>query len=242
MTEKRIANLRDWVEPAHDMVVKLRNDLMAIYTRIHDVYQGKIDEVFDQVSRQIGFVVAITLPITFEVNEKGRISSVGLAAAHLKDTVFYREFGTVFAAMVEDSKPIKGVEAATYDIYLLWQNALKLRLRTDWMEPAHFRRWLDRMQIPSARMAKAQVPYEVMEPAHWFEPHPDPWHERLIISVIDEVYTDLRLAEAIISIRESVRHLVPPEVKEPAHYRDLARRLTPEALAEIDAILRKGGY
>jgi hypothetical protein len=242
MTVKRIANLRDWVEPAHDMVVKLRNDLTAIYTRIHDVYQEKIDDVFDQVSRQIGFVVAVTMPISFEVNETGRISSVSLSAAHLKDTVFFREFGTVFAAMVEDAKPIKGVEAATYDIYVLWHNALKLRLRTDWMEPAHFRRWLDRMQVSSTRTVKALVPYEVMEPAHWFDPHPDPWHERLIISVIDEIYSDLRLAEAIVSIKESVRHLVSPGVREPAHYLDLARRLTPEALGEIDAILRKYGY
>ena len=55
------------VEPAHPGVIKLHDDLIDIYRVIRDRYQSAIDQAFDDVSRQIGFVIMTTLPVTLKV-------------------------------------------------------------------------------------------------------------------------------------------------------------------------------
>jgi hypothetical protein len=62
-----------------------------------------------------------------------------------------------------------------------------------------------------------------------------------MIAVIDEVYPELRLIERISKLKDFLRHHVRPEVVEPAHFRDMARRLPQEVLADIEAVLRKHG-
>ena len=82
---------------------------------------------------------------------------------------------------------------------------------------------------------------DVIEPAH-FKPSPDPWREKVLIAVIDEVYPELRLIERIGKLKDFLRYRVRPEVIEPAHFKDLARRLPETVLAEIEAVLRKHGF
>ncbi|MGO9975927.1 MAG: hypothetical protein ACLP01_24600 [Solirubrobacteraceae bacterium] len=61
---------------------------------------------------------------------------------------------------------------------------------------------------------------EVLEPAHWFDPGVAIGVEdAVVISAIDEVYPELRLAERIAADRLALRQ-IPPEVKEPAHFRE----------------------
>ena len=130
MDEKKAAIIRDWVEPAHPMVVRFYDDLLAIYRRIRDKFQQRIDETFDATSRTIGFLVTTTLPLTLEIDKKG----------------------------------------------------------------------------------------------------------------IDEIYPELGLVERITRLKDLLRTRVRPDVMEPAHFRDIGRRLPSEALAEIDAVLRRFGY
>jgi hypothetical protein len=63
-----------------------------------------------------------------------------------------------------------------------------------------------------------------MEPAHWFDPgRAIAFEEAALISVIDEVYPELRLVDRVAAYRQVARKAVLPEVMEPAHFRQFAR-------------------
>ena len=139
-------------------------------------------------------------------------------------------------------------------------NALKLKLRKDWLEPAHF----VRADIGQSIVVATTVRPEVQEPAHWFIPGERlSVDEKVLISVIDEVYPEPRLADRISATRQMIRQ-VQPEVMEPAHLRpggaetalreigQLVRRIRPDVmepahfrlterdfLTEIESVLRK---
>ena len=81
---------RSPVEPAHPMVVKLYEELLAIYKVLRDSHQTAIDRAFDNASRQIGYVVTTTIPAIFEVGAKSQITGVKLGSENLKDTIFER--------------------------------------------------------------------------------------------------------------------------------------------------------
>ena len=62
---------------------------------------------------------------------------------------------------------------------------------------------------------------EVREPAHWFDPGVAiAIEDAVVISAIDQVYPELRLAERIAADRLAIRR-IRPEVMEPVHFRDL---------------------
>jgi hypothetical protein len=228
------------VEPAHPMVVKLYEELLALYKVLRQ-RQSVIDGAFDSSSRQIGYVVTTTIPAVLEVGAKGRITLVKLGSENLKDTIFEREFER---PLKELCQPVADVAAGTYKLYLIWYEALKLRLRTDWIEPAHFRRPTLRETILRERTIPVRP--EVQEPAHWFDPGTAiAVEESVLISVIDEVYPELRLADRIASSRWGFARRVRPEVTEPAHFRQERLRepeKATEVLAEIASVLRRFGY
>jgi hypothetical protein len=208
MAEKTFASLRDWVEPAHPGVVQLLDDLVSIYTVIRDQYQAQVDEAFDRVSKQIGFVVTTTIPVVFEIAEGGRLKNINMGAEHLKDTLFHRELPAVFKASPQP-QPWK-VAPGNYQLYLLWRSALRLKLGTAWLEPAH----PTVSRFGAAQVEAERVRPEVMEPAHWFDSGVAiAVNDRLLIEAIDTVYPELRLAERV----AFTRRLVRPEVQEPAH-------------------------
>jgi hypothetical protein len=244
------------VEPAHPMVLKFRDDLLSIYRLIRNKFQQLIDETFDKTAREIGYLVTTTLPLSIEVAKGGNIKSLELGADYLKGTIFEKNFAPVFKKMAGmDSDPNFKVTEGTYQVYMIWFDALKLRLRTDWIEPAHFRDylqlrdrfrdvfrfdWIEPAHIALGGNVPSRVDPEVIEPAH-FKPIADPWREKVLIAVVDEVYPELRLIERISKLKDFLRHHVRPEVIEPAHFRDLVRRLPQEVLAEIESVLRKHG-
>src|SRR5208282_3110976 len=78
-------------EPAHVSLVRQYEDLVAILKYIRDKGQEVIDQGFDRVSSQIGFVVATTLPVIAEVNEYGKIERLGVRGKHLEGTLFDTE-------------------------------------------------------------------------------------------------------------------------------------------------------
>jgi hypothetical protein len=257
MDEKKAAIIRDWVEPAHPMVVRFYDDLLAIYRRIRDKFQQRIDETFDATSRTIGFLVTTTLPLTLEIDKKGKVKQIELGAEHLKNTLFDKNFSPILRAIAgEDPEFDPSISPGTYNPYLIWFDALKLKLRTDWVEPAHFRDyfrirerfagifrfdWVEPAHIALGGSALAAVNPDVMEPAH-LGPTPDPWRDRVLIAVIDEIYPELGLVERITRLKDLLRTRVRPDVMEPAHFQDIGRQLPREALAEIEAVLRRFGY
>lgn len=250
MKKESFMRLRDWVEPAHPATVKRFDDLVAIYTVLRDKYQERIDKGFDRASRQIGFVVATTLPLFLEFGEKGALAQIKVGAEHLRGTLFEKELLDALKPLPEVSK----VTAGIYSIYLIWFDALRLKLRMDWVEPAHFRQFIGGMQsaiqepkVMQAKETQAQIRWEVREPAHWFDPGlAISVEEAMTIEAIDHVYPDLKLAERITSYRQAIRRVVMPEVKEPAHFRQMERILETEKAsglaAELAAVLRRYGY
>ena len=258
---------RDWVEPAHPVIVQQFDDFVDIYRSIRQHFQGRIDAIFDSVSRQIGFVVTTTLPVVVHIGQEGRIDKVAFGAKNLEGTVFEREFAPMFKEM--SGRQAGKVKAGDYTLQLLWYEALKLKLKADWMEPAHFQRTGIRPEI--LEQLTMRVPPEVQEPAHWFDAGIALGkEEEVLISAIDEVYPELKLAERIAMGRRDTRFRVPgirepahfrqmlerivetqsaarlnPGVREPAHFRELAeifeKNEARELLTELVAVLKKFG-
>ena len=153
---------------------------------------------------------------------------------------------------LDDAKAASG----EYLLQMIWFDALRLRLRTDWIEPAHFRDyrrvresfrdiskfdWVEPAHVVLGGSGQIAVDPDVIEPAH-FKPTADPWKEKVLVAVIDEVYPELRLIDRIAKLKDDLRIKVRPDVIEPAHFHDLRRRLPDEALKEIEAVLRRFGY
>jgi hypothetical protein len=241
--------LRDWVEPAHPAIIRLHDQLLSLYRIMQEKFQPRVDQAFDRASRQIGFVVTSTLPIVMSYKE-GKLEDVRMGAEHLQGTIFAEAILPVAKQWGEAATELK--LDGSYKLYILWHEALKLKLRSDWVEPAHYL-----SQIPSLRgrirpevMEPAHwqdiglgrmVRPEVMEPAHWFNPRFDiAIEDKVLISVIDQVYADLRLVDRIAGIRERFRDLqmVPPEVMEPAHFRPQFRQELQAMMERIQEILK----
>lgn len=215
---------RDWVEPAHPVLVQRFEDLVAIYRLIKDSIQSKVDTVFDRVSQQIGFVVTTTLPVTFQIAGGGKIEKIEFTAKNLNGSIFEKEFAPLFKEL--SGKPAGKVAAGSYRLFLLWNEALKLKLKADWIEPAHFRDFrAAQIQPAVAEELSAQLTPGIREPAHWFDAGISlDREEEILIAAIDEVYTDLKLAERVaIARRDSIR--LSPGIREPAHFRAIIEEL-----------------
>jgi hypothetical protein len=250
--------VRDWGEPAHPMIVRQFQDLIGIYRAIREGSQPQIDAAFDTVSRQIGFVVTTSVPMTLEVGENAKDTRWSVGEA-LKGSLFEKAMLEVLKASREPWKAAPG----KYDLYLVWYEALKIKLRKVWLEPAHFLSQPGLGQVADA----AQISSHVKEPAHWFHPgSPISEQDKVQISALDEVYPELKLADRVAAMRGLLRS-VRPDVMEPAHVgtgavsqrvtleiAQLLRRVRPEVmepahfqpgerdiLAEIGALLRKHG-
>jgi hypothetical protein len=227
MGDEKIVNTSHWKEPAHPAAIKLHDDLVSIYTHIREKYQKEIDNAFDRISRQIGFVVTTSIPVTLDVGEGGTVKSFSIGMTNLKDTIFEKELSAALEPMLSDSMP--GVSSGNYNIYLLWFEALKLKLRTDWMEPVHYRYCTEPVHPPQmepvhrpqmepvhfkkpesgAEMAgqfRGRIPRPWLEPAHWFDPRIEiTGEEATVMSAIDQVYPELKLMDRAAASREAFR-------------------------------------
>jgi hypothetical protein len=187
MEKKILENMGYWTEPAHPMMIKLYDDLVAIYKVVRDNYQKEIDNAFDRASQQIGFVVTTTMPVVLDVGERGAIKGISIALESMKGTALEKELSTTFGLMKKNEKRLE-ISPGVYNIALFWYEAVKLRLRTDWMEPAHsaYEVQSELMGLsPSCRsmqetgIASQYRPW--LEPIHngpWCRPWMEPAHNR----------------------------------------------------------------
>ena len=214
-----------WIEPAHPSVIRIYDDLIQVYREIKNSQQ-RIDQVFDRVASQIGFVVTTTMPVRVELDDKKTVQKAELDGEALRGTLFEQEFAPLIRELT--AKAFANASPGSYKFYFIWFDALKLKLRKDWMEPAHVLQSLlgSIMQQAGVTASAASVRPEVREPAHWFDPGIALAIEDVVaISAIDEVYPELRLAERVSADRLTIRQ-VSPHVKEPAHF--LQRLVRPE--------------
>jgi len=212
MSETIFRNLRDWTEPAHPGVIRLYDELIQIYRRMRE-QQAEIDAAFDRVASQVGYVVTTTLPVRIEISD-GTVTSAQLDGELLRGTLFEKEL-TPFISKLKDTK-LRGVPTGSFRFYLIWYDALRLKLTRDWMEPAHVLQGILNSFVSQSELTAAVRP-EVREPAHWFDPgFAIAIEDAVVISAIDEAYPELRLAERIAADRLAIRR-IGPGVMEPAH-------------------------
>lgn len=242
--------LRDFVEPAHPAVIKFQDDLVAIYSAIRERYQSQIDDAFSEVARRTGFVVTTTLPVVLKVAE-GR-TRVEMGGENLRGTLFEEAMLKLLEPLTKE--PTAKLAAGDYPFYLIWLDALKLKLRTDWIEPAH------RLPLDRSLVARQKFGWGVYEPAHWFDPRLEiDVRDALIINAIDQVYPELRLMDRVEAARGAVigagirpigpgirepAHLFGPGVREPAHFRRFLQELDPRTLDRLIEVMqefRRGG-
>lgn len=228
MTHQTISRIRDWGEPAHPAVIKLHQDLVRIYSLLREK-QTHIDDAFDQASREIGFVVTTTLPAQLAIQDN-QISEISLAGEHLQGTIFENSFGKLL-----ESLKGKKLEASSgkFHFYLIWLEALKLKFRTDWKEPAHLQpgrllkthwmepahpaHWMEPAHVlreinPRWDESIAKVLWEAHEPAHWFDRGAlIGMSEAVVIEAIDAVYPELQLIERINRYRRGAQVELNPQ-------------------------------
>ncbi len=209
-----------WAEPAHPGVIRIRDDLVAILAAVRAKAQPALDEAFDRVSRQIGFVVTTTLPVEFRVDASSKIAKVTISAKNLEGTVFEQGFAEPFKhlAKLKVGTEKAPVAAGHYQTYVIWLAALSLRLRYDWLEPAH---WIGVDLSRFVSIAEESVfDYSPIEPAQWFDAGlAISAQEAVSLAALDEVYPELQLVERLGQIRSQQRIAVGPGVREPAHPR-----------------------
>jgi hypothetical protein len=246
MATTTFSRLRDYVEPAHPSVIKLQNDLINIYTIIRDRYQRQIDEAFTNVAQKTGFVVTTTLPVVLTIGQKGARMEMG--TENLRGTLFEDAMMEVLKPTIEEFAG--SLAPGEYPLYLIWHDALKLKMRTDWLEPAHFRRH----QV-AAGLQQVQPGWGVREPAHWFDPYLElDVRDALVINAIDQVYPELRLLErveaartatisaatgAISSANRQTTRFFGPGIYEPAHFRRFLQELDPVVLEQLMTALQE---
>ena len=151
MANEKFVNIRDWVEPAHPAVLKVREDLVNIYKHIKDGYQKTIDETFDKISRDIGFMVVSALAAEIETAAGGIIID-GRLSAEMRGTIFDRGMAPIFKKI--KSAKIPGASPQVYKVYVFWHEALKLKLSAAVLDP---------QAVVSPKPKKFP-----QEPVHWF--------------------------------------------------------------------------
>ncbi len=225
-------------------VIRLFNSLTQVY-RIMRERQKDIDAAFDRAAAQIGFVVTSTLPVRVEIAEEGVVKGISFDGAALRGTIFEKEL----SGFLEEfrKKPFSGVPAGKYRFYLIWYDALNLKLRCDWCEPAHLlQSALGSIMAQRAGVtATALVPPEVHEPAHWFDPGVAiAVEDGLVIMAIDEVYPELRLADRISAGRLAIAQFAwrgryePNEmVAAPYYFNERFASKEQDVLAKVRALL-----
>ena len=208
MSETSSERLRGGAELVQPAVIRLYHNLVHVY-RIMRERQKEIDAAFDRVAAQIGFVVTTTLPVRVEVAEEGAVKKASFDGEAVRGTIFEKELSGFLEEFAR--KPFSGVPAGTYRFYLIWYDALNLKLRFDSCESAHVLQGLlgSLVSQQGGISASALVRPEVREPAQWFDPGMAiAIDEALVILAIDEVYPELRLVERISAGRLAVARIV----------------------------------
>lgn len=218
MNENTVSMLKHWIEPAHPGIVRLHDDLLEIYKFIRQK-QERFDDIFDGLAKDIGFVVTTSVAVTLEMKNNA-IQKAEMGAEHLRQTMFKRVLEPLKGGTVEK------VADGTYNIYVIWFGALRLKLRADWMEPAHFRtEWMepahfsDRLINVIQQQLFGKTRPDIREPAHWFDPGIAISEIDVVqIAALDFVYPELYLAKHIGAYRDRLRAAIAPGVREPAHF------------------------
>lgn len=230
---------------AQYLAVKTYDYLRTLYGFFRE-RQEEIDNTFDSVSQSIGLVITTTLPIQV-VLSNGKINSISIGTSQLMNTLFEQKFSTFLQTFKTlSSDQLSTVPDGNYSLYLIWLDALSLRIRSDFMEPVNSRRSTSRSSsnFPSSFRS---VPPVVEEPVHWIDVGLSiDLSETIQISAIDEIYPELKLADRIILARQISRISISSETSRSTNLRNIEETIPqerlPQFLDDMASLLRRYGY
>ncbi|MFY9892579.1 MAG: hypothetical protein WAK63_00400 [Xanthobacteraceae bacterium] len=227
-----------WHEPAHPGVIQQLSDVVSVYRAIREKVQPQIDKAFDEASRQIGFVVATTLPVAITVDDKGKVTAVTIGG-QFKGTLFERELAKAFTPLIGQN--VAGVSPGTYQLYAIWQAALSLVLQHYWLEPAQPGTVLGTGDL---QVQAFKRPPGTQEPAHFLDATIQLTAEdTIVIAAIDQVYPELRLAERIAAARTATRSVrVNPNVQERVQFRQVSAYVKEPPHSPASSLLQNDSF
>lgn len=181
------APFRPLAEPTHPAHVRIFRDLVKVYRHIRKHHQDLIDDTFDSVSKRIGYVVTVALPVSFEVGGKGTVRDLRLDDDNLRGTLFDEGIVDALSGLTS----LKDVSPGRHGIVAFWSDAVKLKLLRDWHEPAHeladvmtWYRPIPRdppQRTPDASLGRGQLPAK----------------DAMLLAAVNEVYPEFRLSERV---------------------------------------------
>lgn len=119
---ERIYNVTSGAKLASANLVKERGDLVKIYGAVKEKCQKNINDAFDRISREIGYVVTTTIPVDLEL-ERGKVRRISMGAENLKGTIFEKAMIEAFKPLTDHPIPVDGTH---YTLLAFWEDALML--------------------------------------------------------------------------------------------------------------------
>jgi hypothetical protein len=175
-------------EPPH--FVKNFGDIVRFYEIVKEKYQKDIDNAFDSVSEQIGFVVTTMLPVSVVIGRGGKITSMELAEDSLKTSMFNTALKDVLSSISKNEAGF--TKMGTYNLIIFWNAGLQALLGAT----------CDPTPEPASPQIEVDIPGEA----------------KVVLSAIDRVYSDLHLG-SYISNKYGMAYYERPPVNEPVHFR-----------------------
>lgn len=230
--------------------IKTYDYLRNLYAFFRNRQDG-IDKTFDNVSKSIGLVITTTLPIQVEIS-KGKINSISIGTGQLTNTLFEQKFNDFLQSFktLTDER-LSTIPDGSYNLYLIWLDALNLRLRSDFMDPGSSSGSTPTTFRPVPPVVREPVHNNwgvgIREPVHWIDPGSIDLNEAIQISAIDDIYPELKLADRIILTQQinSVTFNAKPN-RLSTTLRHIEDTITPERLPqfldEMSSLLRRYGY
>lgn len=226
MSDSFLTRLRDRTETAQPTVIRQYDNLVRVYQVLRE-RQKEIDAAFDKVATQIGYLVTTTLPVRLEVGDQGSVKKAFFDSDALRGTIFEKELSPFLQDL--GKKPLNSVDAGTYRLYLIWHDALKLKLQLNWVE------------IVSLRPIATIFPPHPNEYTQWFDPGMAiAIEDAVVILAMNEAYPDLGIVERISSNRLAIAQMRLPHAQEkPAYLEQRFGGKEREVLTEVRAMLDK---
>lgn len=155
------------------------SDLAKIYGAIKEKCQKDIDNAFDRISKEVGFVVTMTVPVDLEF-EKGKVKRISAGAENLKGTIFEKAMTEVLKPLADDPIPI-GRKTGIYTVVVFWHGALMLTKTALYKPP-----WecCEMVQVLKDAFSHLDDRTAIMK-------------EQVLASAIDQVYPELNFAQRL---------------------------------------------
>ena len=143
------------VEPVQHATLKLHEYLSRIYQYLKG-HQKEIDRVFDSTSEKMGVVLTTSLLSEMQVVDKKIKAFKTVIPQGYKPTMYHEAMDKLLAGM--HGTALEEVADGQHPLYVFWHEALKAKLKTSWIEPAHY---IDRIRDKASLYSRTETDYSL---------------------------------------------------------------------------------